>query len=599
MVIQQWKLSDLFSRKRAGLWLSLLLFSGVFLVFIFSPVRSLGETRYTMMLGHTLLHRRTFALDPNQLRIPDELQTIGDSGKIKGLPLELVSGRIYKYAPPGSAVLSIPFLVVAGWFGLKPVGAEGAYDPSRELLLSSILAALLMAVFAVVCLHFAHLMLPLSWSFAVAFTATFGTQVWSTASRVVEPDTWTVLLMLTALFFLVAAVQGKAKFRPVLLASTLSWCYFVHPTTVIPIIVVAGYVWLFQRRYFWYFAIGGAVWVPLLLVYSWHNFNQLLPNYFQAGRLGFHSFWEALPGNLVSPSRGLLVYVPVLVAIVLVLVRYRKVIPEKRLVVSSLIVVTAHLLMISGFDHWWAGHSYGPRYWTSLVPWFVLLAMIGVCGLRSSRARLASNWEIGTVVLLAMLSIFINARGALAEETRLWNAKPYDIDLRKGRLWHWSYPQLLAGLLQPPLPADAYAPIPLNQPIDITSETAERFLWYGWSQAEPQIRWSEDKEAAVVFALDKAADLTLVIRAAPFVITGTKDSQRLTIKLNGKEIQSLTLDKGTARDLVILLPSSYLKRENVLLLDLPDADSPANLGLSTDHRLLGIAVQWIELNDKS
>lgn len=597
MAIQYGKLPDLFSRKRAGVWVSLLLFSGAFLLFIFSPVRSLGETQYTMMLGYTLLHRGTFVLDRNELRIPDHLQLIGTSAKVKDLPLEVVNGRVYKYAPPGSAVLSLPFLVVAGWFGLKPVDVNGTYDPSRELLLSSILAALLTAGFAVVCFHFAYLILPLWWSFALAIGATFGSQIWSTASRVVEPDSWTVVLMLSALFLLVASELGKAKFRPVLMASILSWCYFVHPASAIPIVVITLYIWLFQRRYFWYFTSAGGVWLVLLLVYSWHNFGQLLPNYFRAGRLGFQTFWEALAGNVISPSRGLLIYVPALVSVAFLLVRYRKKIREQRLVVSGAIVAMAHLLMISGFEHWWAGHSYGPRYWTSVVPWFVLLAAFGVRGLQSTRRKtFAWRLQLGSVVLLASLGILIHARGALAEETRLWNAKPYDIDLRAGRLWSWSYPQFMAGLIRPPLPAGAYAQMPLNQPIDLTSNIAAPFLWYGWSEAEPQIRWSEGKQAAVVFTLDKGADLRLVMRAAPFVVAGVKGSQRVIVKLNGEEVHSSTLDKNS--DLVIALPSKYLKRENVLLFDLPDADSPAKFGLSTDRRLLGIAVQWIELNEK-
>jgi hypothetical protein len=596
MANKQRKLTDLFSRKRAGFWVSLLLFSVAFVAFIFSPVRNLGETQYTMMLGHTLLHHRTFALDRKELRIPDYLEMIGDS-KVRGLPLEIVNGRIYKYAPPGGAVLALPFLVAASWFGLKPVDAAGSFNGNRELLLSSILAALLMAVFAVVCFHFAHLMLPVSWSVMLAVGATFGTQIWSTASRVLEADTWTVLLMLIALFLLVASEQGKANFKPILLASILAWCYFAHPTTAIPIVAITVYVWLFRHRYFWYFALTGATWFLLLLLYSWHNFGKVLPNYFQTSRLGFQTFWEALAGNLISPSRGLLIYVPVLVSVAFILVRYRKFIREQRLVVLGLLVALVHLLVISGFDHWWAGHSYGPRYWTSIVPWFVLLTVLGACGLQTAwdqREAPRAKLQIGIIALLAVVSIFIHARGALSEETRLWNARPYDVDLRAGRLWNWRYPQFLAGLVHPPLPEDAYAQMPLDQRVDFTSETATRFLWYGWSEAEPQIRWTEDDQAAFVFALDNSSDLTLIIRAAPFVMTGVKESQRVVIKLNGEKMQSLTLNQGTTSDLMVALPRSYLKRENVVVLNFPDAESPAKLGLSDDRRRLGLAVQWIE-----
>jgi hypothetical protein len=138
----------------------------------------------------------------------------------------------------------------------------------------------------------------------------------------------------------------------------------------------------------------------------------------------------------------------------------------------------------------------------------------------------------------------------------------------------------------------------LNLPIDLTAESTNSYLWYGWSNPEPQIRWTEAKEAAIVFALPKPIDLTLVMRAAPFVVAGVKANQRLAVKLNGEDVASLTFDKGTAGDVEIELPHELLKLENVLAFDLPDAESPAKLGLSEDHRLLGLAVQSIEFQER-
>jgi hypothetical protein len=144
------------------------------------------------------------------------------------------------------------------------------------------------------------------------------------------------------------------------------------------------------------------------------------------------------------------------------------------------------------------------------------------------------------------------------------------------------------------LPAEAYASLPLNQRIDLSSETASSFLWYGWSEPESEIRWSDGKEAAIVFGLDNSSDLKLVMRATPFIVAGKLQTQRLILKLNGKEIHSLTLNQVSPVELVIPLSAGQLKRENVLLFNLPDAESPLKFRLSTDRRLLGIAVQWIE-----
>jgi len=570
-------------------------------VFLLSPVRSLGETQYTMMVAYSLLHHGTFALDRKELRLPETVEMIGDTTKVKKLPLEIVNDRVYKYAPPGSSILSLPFVMATNVLRLRPVDGAGVYDQRGELKMAAILAAVLMAVFAVVCFQTSRLLLPPRWSLLITIVAALGTQVWSTASRVVEPDSWTVPLLMIALYLLIAPETRQAKLRPGVLATVLSWSYLVHPTTAISIVAITVYLWLYQRRHFLSFAATGAIWFLLLVIYSWHNFGQVLPNYFQASRLGFQTFWEALAGNLVSPSRGVLVYVPVLAVLGFILLRYRQSVPLRPLVVTGCLVIIAHLLVISGFSHWWAGHSYGPRYWTSMVPWFVLLGAAGINGMLKERAKspgAIKPWKIkialSLALALALFSIFIHARGALSEKTHLWNAKPYDIDLRAGRLWNWRYPQFLAGLVNPPLPIGAYVRPPLNEPIDLSVESANDFLWYGWSSPEPQLRWSEDQDAALVFALDQPADLTLIMKAAPFVVAGLKDSQRLSIKLNSGEVASLTLSNGNPNEIVIALPHQLLKRENVLIFHFPDAESPAKLGLSDDRRLLGLAVQWIE-----
>ena len=357
---------------RLDYWVSGLVFCTALLIFVLSPLRSLGETQYTMMVAQTLLHQHTFALDRKALQLPDQLNMIPQTAKVKDRPLEVVSGRIYKYAPPGSSLLSLPFVAIAGFLDLAPTDASGAYNPDRELKLSAILAAFLMSTFAVVCFRTSRLLLSISWSVVITAAATLGTQVWSTASRVVEPDTWSILLMMVGLYIILGAELRKLRLRPVLLASLLSSCYLVQPTASISIVAITVYMVLYQWRYLRSYVVTGFAWFAAFLLYSWHNFGQVLPNYYEPSRLDFLLFRSALPGNLISPARGVLVFVPTLLFVAFILVRYWKFTEAKRLAITAVAVLIAHVLTISGFTHWWAGHSYGPRYWTSVVPWFVV-----------------------------------------------------------------------------------------------------------------------------------------------------------------------------------------------------------------------------------
>ena len=166
-------------------------------------------------------------------------------------------------------------------------------------------------------------------------------------------------MMGLALWMMLAAEMGRAKLRPVLLATLLAWLYFVRPTNSVTIVAVSVYVFVFHRRKFLSFALIGFLWLASFVFYSLHNFGRILPTYYQASRLSFDNFWLALAGNLVSPSRGLLVCVPwVLFTAYLLVTRWRYV-QHKRLVILSLPVIVAHLFVMSSFDHWWGGFSFG------------------------------------------------------------------------------------------------------------------------------------------------------------------------------------------------------------------------------------------------
>jgi hypothetical protein len=103
---------------------------------------------------------------------------------------------------------------------------------------------------------------------------------------------------------------------------------------------------------------------------------------------------------------------------------------------------------ISSFNHWWGGHSFGPRFSTGLVPWFFLLAVLGLRAMldwrEEHRTTLRAQLACGAALLL--VSMFINTRGATSHATWLWNMRPAEIDQHPERLWDWTQPQFLAGM---------------------------------------------------------------------------------------------------------------------------------------------------------
>ncbi|HJU56815.1 MAG TPA: hypothetical protein VJ715_19680 [Pyrinomonadaceae bacterium] len=431
---------------------AILIFVLTLSIFLFSRIHQMADSHYSMLLSQSLLSHHSFTLDAYAL---PRHEPVWHGYYFKNGPdyqLEVMNGHLYYHLPPGSSVLSVPFVAAFNLLGVSAANTDGSYDRRAEVIIEAGLAALLMAALAVIFFYTARLVLPLPWSVAAAGGFALGTQVYSTASRALWSDTWGILLLGIVVFLLLRNETTKRGLNPVLLASLLAWTYFVRPTYSVHITAVSVYLFIFHRRLFLPYALTGAAWLMLFVSYSWFHFGRLLPSYYSASRLEFDSFWEALAGNLVSPARGLLVYVPVLLYVAFLLVRHRTTLTHRRLLWLSAAIIAGHLVAISSFNHWWGGHSFGPRFSTGLVPWFVLLAVLALRAMldwreqhrTASRAGWRAQLACGALLLLA--SLFINTRGATSHATWLWNQRPAEVDQHPERLWDWRQPQFLAGM---------------------------------------------------------------------------------------------------------------------------------------------------------
>jgi hypothetical protein len=606
------------SQVKIDILTAALIFSLSFLVFWFSPVHQVTDSRYSILLSESLLKHRSFALDGFNLPRLEPNTSTRDYYVMNGdiWQLELARDHIYYYFPPGSSILSVPFVAVANALGISAANSDGTYNPVSETRIQTSLAAILMALLAALFYFTSRLLLPTVWSVVIALAGAFGTQLWSTASRGLWSHTWAAFLAGLIVYVLLAGETGRRKINPIVLASLLAWLYFVRPSGSVVVGAVTIYLLLFHRRLMARYAVTGAIWLGAFVTYSWVNFEKPLPSYYQASRLRFELLPLALAGNIVSPSRGLFIYVPALMFAIYLVVRYRKYLPLTRVVWLSLSICASHILAVSAFANlwgdWWAGASFGPRYTTELVPWFVLLAVLGLRGRIVAREssetepqavtlhgrqgnslNYSGKWgEILAGALFLGMGIFINARGATSLDTWKWSQPSTDRQMR-ALLWDWRHPQFLAGLQSPAPPVD----FPLVQPpahIDITSSEAGKYLWHGWSGAEKDLRWTDGREATVVFSLNETRDLLLEMKMAPFLSDSQLLQQRLTIKVNDHLLETFTLTNGEVRTYSVRLPKSLLSSRNVLTLVLPDAASPARLNVGTDDRLLGIRVEWIQ-----
>ena len=373
----------------------------------------------------------------------------------KDLPYQLVQvgERFYYFYPPANTILGVPYVAVANLLGISAIDKNGVYDARGDLQIQKGLAALLMAGLCVVIFFTSRLLLPLGWSLTITAAAAFGTQIWSTASRLVWSHTWGIFLLGIAVWLIVRAETKQKRIPPVVLASCLAWLYFVRPTFSVSIVAITVYLLLYHGRILLPFAVTGVLWLGALVAFSEYHYGQLLPPYYHSyvanNAAALASFREGLAGTLISPSRGLFVYLPVLLFVAYLLVRYHKT-SQSRLVFLALSVVTAHVVLVSRFQGWHGGYSYGPRLCTDVVPWLALLGMLAVHSRLKYQAANPGRdsglllWsECGVGLALLAVGIMLNGIGAVWGPASRWNIVPTHVNEDTKRLWDWRHPPFL------------------------------------------------------------------------------------------------------------------------------------------------------------
>lgn len=110
-------------------------------------------------------------------------------------------------------------------------------------------------------------------------------------------------------------------------------------------------------------------------------------------------------------------------------------------------------LVISAHHYWWGGDSYGPRYFTDVIPFFSVLALPAVEFIATRRTiRPGLQWRHFRRLLLVFAisalawSVFVEAQGSLLRSAWCWNAEPTKISVDHGKFWSWSDPQFLRGI---------------------------------------------------------------------------------------------------------------------------------------------------------
>lgn len=434
-------------------------------VFALSPVITNYDSFATFPTAVSMVNRHTLSLDAYQhVKVVATSYTVGHAN---GHLLTSYPWAVGLFAIP--AVVVIDLLHLAGGPSADSIVANGSQiGPLVQLWSASVVTGLACAILAL--LAYRRLRGPAKkrarWALICGLVFAFATSAWSTASRSLWQHGPSLLFLAVALVALDQLFPSNTDdhrskvdsiWAPIVAGGALAAAVTMRPTNAVALMLATVLVfWKTSRRSRAAYVIGVCVvFIPWALITS-HYYGTLLQPYDRASKLGLPStFFESVAAQLISPSRGLLIFSPiVLVAAAGVVIAYRRR-SATPLELLSVIAIPCYLIAIALFPVWWAGTSFGPRFMTETLPFFLVLSIPFVNWVVGWRSQKPTNrplayrlGAIGCAVALAF-SVFVNAQGGLLNASTCWNLRAHNVksvDKDPARVWSWSNPQFVYGL---------------------------------------------------------------------------------------------------------------------------------------------------------
>jgi hypothetical protein len=344
-------------------------------------------------------------------------------------------GHLYNDFPIGTSLLGIPFVAIAKPFGFKAIEYRD-YNLMQIIMavMSSVITVLLLIRIALEFLSFTNaLILSTVFWFGTSLSSTCGTALWS--------HNLAVVFALLAIFLSIKVTKDNKGGLWAWIGASLFMSYLCRPTMAVLSPFVILYLFSYNKKVAVKTALITGFLLSTLIIYSYYEFSQYLPDYYLPKRLEGGSFYKALYGHLASPSRGLLIYSPFIGVIFMgLLCNPRNIVLKKSWLLIGLVWPLVHLITISRFHDWWAGWSFGPRYMTDVLPGLFLLC---IHGWPVSVKSLSSKVFISILAISIIISISIHTgQGLFNRGVFAWNADP-NIDRYPDRIFDWKHPQFL------------------------------------------------------------------------------------------------------------------------------------------------------------
>jgi hypothetical protein len=412
------------------------LFAVVLALHTFSPSTQVTDSRLSVYTAYVAIHDRTLDLD----QLPPEAQANFERDDYDVVHRD---GRMLPYFPYGPMLLLVPFVAAAELVGVDPPSLD-LIGPNETWKIEQPAAALVVAATAVLIALLAYELAQgevrsrrRTALWVAAFFA-FGTAAWSTASRAFWQHTPAMLLLSAALLCIVRAPRSARSLA--LAGACLAGAYVMRPASAAVVVALAAWVVVCHRDRVVGFLLGAvAVAVPFVAINVW-QYGAVLPPYYDPLRVGGEAaipFAESLAVHLVSPSRGILVYLPLVCLLPWGLRAAAREGSRRSLLILLAAALAVHALVVARYGST-GGAAYGARFFTEVTPLLIVLLVPLFDALVRGELR---GWLRTAFVGLAAISIVFAGSGATLRSGFCWSATPVPLDEDPSRVWDFGDPQ--------------------------------------------------------------------------------------------------------------------------------------------------------------
>ncbi|MBD2127325.1 hypothetical protein NDI39_01240 [Microcoleus sp. ZQ-A2] len=365
---------------------------------------------------------------------------------------ESQTGHLTSAYPIGVAILTSPLYLIFYIF-LKiyhiPVNLTHESFEFYRLSFEKMAAAITTAISVV----FFYLASSLKFKKSVASLSTFifafATNTWMISSQGLWQHGGSNLCVIIIIFCLIKANYTKReKSKIIILIIAGVFCGLlpiIRPTSTLFLVAALLYSFTIYRGSSFFLILGMASAIPGLL-WNLHYFGKLIGGYSIISH--FYSFTvktfvEASLGTLISPSRGIFVFSPIILYSIFgayKVFQFRAYKDEKLMGIMTL-AVFGLFFSYCFYTFWWAGYCYGPRFMTDILPVTCYLINYYIDDLSNTsnpfrNQRFIDKSKILLFFFMVMISFFVQIVGAFGEKGLYWSISPLKLEQYQSRLWH-------------------------------------------------------------------------------------------------------------------------------------------------------------------